>query len=175
VFVQWVAPFVSEFPEKVSAFYWARTVDRAPVALMNMVSSNINQWTLLPAMLVILYSVSAGHPAPIRFDAHQELELLLTIAQGLTGLIILANMELAWWEACGLFLLWLYQFALSPMRPGPGMLAQVAGHAHELVTWAYFLWFGVAALRLLTKRKPPLAFVLFRRLWMERVMRSPLR
>ena len=30
VFVQWVAPFVSEFPEKVSAFYWARTVDRAP-------------------------------------------------------------------------------------------------------------------------------------------------
>jgi len=29
VFVQWVAPFVSEFPEKVSAFYWARTVDRA--------------------------------------------------------------------------------------------------------------------------------------------------
>ena len=32
VFVQWVAPFVSEFPEKVSAFYWARTVDRASMA-----------------------------------------------------------------------------------------------------------------------------------------------
>ena len=37
VFVQWVAPLVSEFPEKVSAFYWARTVDRASMALMNMV------------------------------------------------------------------------------------------------------------------------------------------
>src|SRR5205814_6614962 len=49
VFVQWVAPFVSEFPEKVSAFYWARTIDRASMALMNMVSSNINQWTLLAA------------------------------------------------------------------------------------------------------------------------------
>jgi len=24
IFVQWVAPFLSEFPEKVSAFYWAR-------------------------------------------------------------------------------------------------------------------------------------------------------
>ncbi|MFB3778044.1 MAG: hypothetical protein ACE141_10550, partial [Bryobacteraceae bacterium] len=55
VFVQWVAPFVSEFPEKVSAFYWARTVDRAPMALMNMVSSNINQWTLLAAMLPIVF------------------------------------------------------------------------------------------------------------------------
>ena len=60
VFVQWVAPFVSEFPEKVSAFYWARTVERAPMALMNMVSSNINQWTLLTAMLPIVYSISRG-------------------------------------------------------------------------------------------------------------------
>jgi cation:H+ antiporter len=62
VFVQWVAPFVSEFPEKVSAFYWARTVDRASMALMNMVSSNINQWTLLAAMLPIVYSISRGAP-----------------------------------------------------------------------------------------------------------------
>jgi cation:H+ antiporter len=44
VFIQWVAPFLSEFPEKTSAFAWARRVTRAPVALMNMVSSNINQW-----------------------------------------------------------------------------------------------------------------------------------
>src|SRR5262249_23073195 len=47
VFVQWVAPFLSEFPEKVSAFHWARQVRSAPMALMNMVSSNINQWTML--------------------------------------------------------------------------------------------------------------------------------
>ena len=60
VAVQWMAPFVSEFPEKVSAFFWARTVDRAPMALMNMVSSNINQWTLLAAMLPIVLSISAG-------------------------------------------------------------------------------------------------------------------
>jgi len=47
VFIQWVAPFLSEFPEKTSAFAWARRVTRAPVALMNMVSSNINQWGVL--------------------------------------------------------------------------------------------------------------------------------
>jgi len=43
VFVQWVSPFLSEFPEKVSAFHWARQARKAPMALMNMVSSNINQ------------------------------------------------------------------------------------------------------------------------------------
>src|SRR6266571_198009 len=50
VLVQWVAPFLSEFPEKVSAFYWARRVTHAPMALMNMVSSNINQWMVLANM-----------------------------------------------------------------------------------------------------------------------------
>src|SRR5207245_9148231 len=60
VFIQWVAPFLSEFPETVSAFKWASTVRQAPMALMNMVSSNINQWTVLAAMIPIVYSLSAG-------------------------------------------------------------------------------------------------------------------
>jgi cation:H+ antiporter len=93
VFVQWVAPFVSEFPEKVSAFYWARTVDRAPTALMNMVSSNINQWTLLAAMLPIVYSLSRGTPAAIPLDAEQEVELLLTLGQALLGTLFLLQMR----------------------------------------------------------------------------------
>src|SRR5581483_10220568 len=38
-FVQWVAPFLTEFPEKVTAFYWAKRVKTAPMALVNMVSS----------------------------------------------------------------------------------------------------------------------------------------
>jgi len=60
VFVQWVAPFLSEFPEKLSAFYWARRVSHAPMALMNMVSSNVNQWTVLAAMIPLVYGVTAS-------------------------------------------------------------------------------------------------------------------
>src|SRR5438477_270303 len=113
VFVQWVAPFVSEFPEKVSAFYWARTVERASMALMNMVSSNINQWTLLAAMLPIVYSMSRGGASSIPLDSQQELELLLTLGQSLLSAIFLLEMRLAWWEAAGLFGLWVVQFGFT--------------------------------------------------------------
>jgi cation:H+ antiporter len=169
VFVQWVAPFVSEFPEKVSAFYWARTITRAPMALMNMVSSNINQWTLLAAMLPILYSISIGHATPIVFDHQQEMELLLTIAQSLVGMMFLVNMKLEWWEASVLFSLWGTQFALSPVPPGPGLWGTLAQHIHWYVTIAYFIWFAAGLARYTVGGRKPLAFQLFATLWRRHV------
>src|SRR2546422_3728836 len=70
VLVQWVAPFLSEFPEKVSAFYWARRVTGAPMALMNMVSSNINQWTVLAAMIPLVYGYSSLRHHGVWLDFH---------------------------------------------------------------------------------------------------------
>ncbi|MCX6622851.1 MAG: hypothetical protein NTY38_17650, partial [Acidobacteria bacterium] len=172
VFVQWVAPFVSEFPEKVSAFYWARTVDRASMALMNMVSSNINQWTLLAAMLPIVYSMSLGHVAAITFDSQQELELLMTLGQSLIAMFFLMNMELAWWEAGALFFLWGIQFALSPVPPGAGFFGWIAGRIHWWVTIAYFAWSGVELLRVLMGKRKPLAFVHFGKIWRLHVRRN---
>lgn len=165
VFIQWVAPFVSEFPEKVSAFYWARTIERAPMALMNMVSSNINQWTLLAAMLPIVFSISVGAPSAIRFDSHQELEILMTIGQSLVGMIFLVNMELMWWEAAWLFGLWFGQFLLSPIKPDGTLLGNIAGHCHEGVTAIYFIWFFVEVIRIVTGRRMPVAFTQFREHW----------
>lgn len=165
VFIQWVAPFVSEFPEKVSAFYWARTIDRAPMALMNMVSSNINQWTLLAAMLPIVYSISKGAPTPIVFDQQQELEILMTIGQSLVGMIFLVNMELLWWEAAALFGLWFAQFLLSPIKPDATLLGTLAGHSHWIVTILYFVWFGVELIRIFLGQRVPAAFHLFRDMW----------
>src|SRR5207247_10731254 len=40
VLVQWVAPFLSEFPEKVSAFDWPRRVTPPPMARMHVRSSH---------------------------------------------------------------------------------------------------------------------------------------
>src|SRR5688500_8274650 len=94
VFVQWVAPFLSEFPEKISAFYWARKVNTASIALMNMVSSNINQWSVLSAMIPIIFVISAGEIKPLVFDTMQEQEILLTILQSFLGFLLLMNLRL---------------------------------------------------------------------------------
>ncbi|HSW51032.1 MAG TPA: hypothetical protein VLH09_12700 [Bryobacteraceae bacterium] len=176
VFVQWVAPLVSEFPEKVSAFYWARTVHRAPIALMNMVSSNINQWTLLAAMLPIVYSISRGTPSSIPFDDRQRLEILMTLGQSLVGMLFLVNMRLTWWEATSLFSLWFIQFAFSPVPPGPGVLGFLAEHIHGYVTAAYIAWFAVGLLTCLLGRRQMEAFHLFGTMWRRHVWRTaPLR
>ncbi len=114
VFVQWVAPFLSEFPEKVSAFYWARQVKKSPIALMNMVSSNINEWTMLAAVIPIVFSISSGGFSTIQFDQLQLTEILLTMVQSSLAFLLLLNMKFSWYEALGLFLLWAVQFA----RPG---------------------------------------------------------
>jgi cation:H+ antiporter len=127
VFVQWVSPFLSEFPEKVSAFNWARQRSKAPMALMNMVSSNINQWTVLVAMIPMVYCLSVGSVASIHFDAHQKSEILLTMAQAYVGFMLLANLEFSWYEAVGLFVLWFVQF--------------VAPHSREEITVIYWAWF----------------------------------
>ena len=188
VFVQWVAPFLSEFPEKVSAFNWARRVTSAPMALMNMVSSNINQWTMLAAMLPIAYALALGHVGTIDFDPHQELEVLMTIGQSLLGALLLANMKFNWWEAALLFALWAIQFVLSgfekPIDPAmphnslavhlSGWLSLSAEHiesiAHigkEVVTALYFVWAGACVGVAIKRRRMFDAFVMFPKLMRE--------
>ncbi|MGQ0713497.1 MAG: hypothetical protein ACT4PJ_07170 [Gemmatimonadaceae bacterium] len=116
VFVQWVAPFLSEFPEKVSAFAWARRVTHAPMGLMNMLSSNVNQWTVLAAMIPIVFSMARGEPSALPFDGEQRMEILLTIMQSVVAVLLLANMRFEWWNASLLFFLWLVQFLRAGWR-----------------------------------------------------------
>ncbi|HEX6894827.1 MAG TPA: hypothetical protein VF146_06120 [Bryobacteraceae bacterium] len=164
VFIQWVAPFVSEFPEGLSTFYWARSVYRAPMALMNMVASNINQWTLLVAMLPVVLSLSARTPTPLPLDHEQMLELLMTVGQQLVGMLFLMNMELAWWEAAALFFLWFVQFVASAIPPDvPG--GEIAAHTHVWITATYFVWSAWELLRTFLGKRKPLAFTEFAKMW----------
>ncbi len=162
IFIQWVAPFISEFPEFVSAFYWARSIDRASMALMNMVSSNITQWTLLAAMLPVVLSISVGHAASIPFDSQQSLEILMTLGQSLVGALFLLNMELAWWEVLILFALWAIQFAFS-------IIGGLAMPIHHWITAAYFVWSGIEIVRLIGGWRKANAIICFVSIWRERV------
>ena len=144
VFVQWVAPFLSEFPEKVSAFYWARRVDKAPMALMNMVSSNINQWTVLAAMIPLVFgwshAAAGGGWIAFDFDPAQRLEIALTLAQSFLALLLLMGMRFEWWQAALLFVLWLVQF-LWP-------------HWREPVLALYLLWSAMVIVLAAARRQP---------------------
>ena len=153
-FIQWVAPFISEFPEKTSAFAWARRITRAPVALMNMVSSNINQWGVLSGLLAVVYCWSHGSTEPLPFDDFQRLEILLTILQAFLGWIFLASMTLEWYEAGGLFLLWIVQFLFPSLR-------------HTML-WVYGGWIGVELVLVALGRKKFKAFGAFARSWKGR-------
>jgi cation:H+ antiporter len=161
VFVQWVAPLVSEFPEMASTFYWARTVEKAPMALMNMVSSNINQWTLLPAMLAVVYAVSVGAAKPIIFDEHQQLELVLTLGQAVIGLLFLINMRLAWWEAALMLVFFTIPFANSAWA--------------KPIAFVQFGWVGVQVIRMIARRRAPEALVHFATVWRTHVRYAKLR
>ena len=114
--VQWISPLLSEFPEKLAAFNWARRIHTAPMALMNMVSSNINQWTLLPALLPPLLCYAAGDFVTVTFNPIQEREILLTLAQSLLGLLMIWKLSFYWGEALLLFVLWLAQFCVPSWR-----------------------------------------------------------
>jgi len=151
VFVQWVAPFLSEFPEKVSAFYWARQVNKAPMALMNMVSSNINQWTILAAMIPLVFgwshAAAGGGWIAFHFDPAQRLEIALTLAQSYVALLLLMEMRFQWWDALGLFLLWFAQF----FRP----------HWREPVLALYLAWGVWLILLTVAGRRPLVALRIF--------------
>ena len=153
VFVQWVAPFLSEFPEFVTTSYWARSRGKAGMALMNMASSNINQWTVLAAMIPIVYSVSLGHPAAIPLGPHRT-EVLLTLLQGALGTVLLANFNFHAYEALGLLLFWSVQFVVPGSR--------------GVMCWAYAGWLALELVSTLWRRDRLAAFAAFPALWRGR-------
>jgi cation:H+ antiporter len=112
--VQWLAPLASESPEFIVAILFALKANPA-ASLGTLISSKINQWTLLIGMLPVVYAVSAGSISPMVMDDRQAEELLLTAAQSLFAVAILANLSFSIREALLLFVL----FATQLFIPDP--------------------------------------------------------
>src|SRR5579862_337660 len=96
--VQWLAPLASEAPEIVIACILTTKGD-AQAGMGAMVSSKVNQWTLLVGTLPLIYSVALGQPGASHLDPRQVEEMLLTSTQSLFGLAVLCNMSLSLSEA----------------------------------------------------------------------------
>src|SRR5262249_4289916 len=105
-------------------------------------------------LLAVIYCWSKGEMTALPFDDFQRSEILLTMLQAFLGWLFLASMSLEWYEAAGLFVLWLVQFSVPSSRSG--------------VDWVYGVWI-VLELGLIAsgKRRVP-AFAACARSWKER-------
>ncbi len=111
--VQWVAPLASEFPEFLVAGLLAWRM-RPDAALGALVSSTVNQWTLLIGCLPLAFAISSGTINPLPTDARQVSEVLLTSSMGLMAVVLLINLRLTLVEAAALGVLFVAQFVTPP-------------------------------------------------------------
>jgi cation:H+ antiporter len=116
VLVQWLAPLASESPELVVAavFAWRLNTNAALGAL---VSSKVNQWTLLVGSLPLVFAISSGGFHGLPLDTLQREELFLTAAQSAFAIAILANRSISVREASWLLGLFFSQFVLGAVLP----------------------------------------------------------
>ncbi len=109
ILIQWLAPLASESPEFIVAIIFALR-NNPTAGLGTLVSSKVNQWTLLVGMLPLVYAISGGHLHPMVLDARQVEEVFLTAAQSLLAIVILANLNFGMLEALLLLGLFVLQF-----------------------------------------------------------------
>ena len=114
--VQWLAPLASESPEFLVAILFAWR-GNAAAGMRTMVSSKVNQWTLLVGTLPLVYSIASGRPATLPLDDRQAMELFLTSAQSLFAVMLIVALALDWKGALALFVLFIGQL----LAPWPGV------------------------------------------------------
>jgi cation:H+ antiporter len=111
VLVQWLAPLASESPEFIVAILFALRANPG-ASLGTLLSSKVNQWTLLVGMLPLVYMISAGRMTPMHMDQRQVEEILLTSAQSVFAVAVLINLCFSLAEAALLFVLFTTQLLI---------------------------------------------------------------
>jgi cation:H+ antiporter len=142
--VKWLAPLASEAPELLIAgmFAWRLNTDAGLGAL---VSSKVNQWTLLVGTLPIVFAISSKSLHGLPLDALQREELFVTAAQSAFAVAILASRSISVREAKLLLGLFLAQFVSTGALPG-----DLRGPARIIVGIIYLL---LAAAQLFRERR----------------------
>jgi cation:H+ antiporter len=114
--VQWLAPLASEAPELLVAGLYAWRLN-TNAGLGTLVSSKVNQWTLLVGTLPVVFAIAAGKLSGLPLDTLEKEELFLTAAQSFFAVAVLSNLSLALREAALLFVLFWAQFVAAAVLP----------------------------------------------------------
>jgi cation:H+ antiporter len=109
--VQWLAPLASEAPEFIIATIFAAR-GKGTAAIATLISSKVNQWTLLIGSLPIAHLVGGGGFS-LALDSRQIEEVLLTATQTLMGLALILALRFSRASAWALLALFVVQFPLA--------------------------------------------------------------
>lgn len=143
--VKWIAPTASEAPELLVAtlFAW-RLASRTGLGAL--LSSKVNQWTLLVGTLPIVFSIFAGVLHGLPLDRVQRVELFVTAAQSVFAVAIVASRSVSRteaWVMLGLFAAQLAESGLAEL----GHLTEEASAQARIGVGIVFLIAGAWVLR----------------------------
>jgi cation:H+ antiporter len=111
--IQWVAPLASESPEMIIAILFTLRM-KSQAGLGTLISSKVNQWTLLVGTLPLVFSLAgAGLTTGLPMDPRQVEEVFLTAAQSLFAVAVISNLSISRAEAVTLMVLFLGQFGFE--------------------------------------------------------------
>ena len=128
--VKWLAPLASESPELLVAalFAWRLSARTGFGALL---SSKVNQWTLLVGTLPLVFAISSSSIDGLPLGLEQRDELLVTAAQSMFAVAILASRSMdrrEAWVLLGLFIAQLLEsfYVSIVLREGYNPVGRVA-------------------------------------------------
>jgi len=110
--IQWIAPLASESPELIVVVYLVNKA-RSTAGFNALISSKLNQWTLLIGTLVVVHSLALGRYGVLAFDFKQSAEIWLTAAQSFFAIGLLLRFEISVREALTLLGLFLSQVVIE--------------------------------------------------------------
>ncbi|SNR68113.1 cation:H+ antiporter [Humidesulfovibrio mexicanus] len=148
--VQWLAPIASEAPEFIVAIMFVLR-GQAAVAMGSLISSKLNQWTLLVGMIPGVYGVSSGgFEVPLPLGPFQMHEIFLTAAQSLMAVALLASLSLGPRSALLLFCMFAGQLLSPYVVEGLNLPELPWGNGtdglHQLFSAGYVALFAAIAL-----------------------------
>jgi cation:H+ antiporter len=136
--VKWIAPTASEAPELLVATLFAWRL-AARTGLGALVSSKVNQWTLLVGTLPIVFSIFAGMVHGLPLDETQRVELFVTAAQSVFAVAIVASRSVSRTEASVMLGLFLAQLAESGLAELGHLTEQQSHQARNVVGIVFLL------------------------------------
>lgn len=143
--VKWIAPLASEAPELVVAVLFAWRL-AARTGLGALISSKVNQWTLLVGTLPIVFAIFAQELTGMPLNSVQRIELWVTAAQSVFAVAIIANRSVSRrevWVMLGLFIAQLFESLLAEV----GVISEEVSTQARIGVGVVFLLAAIWVLR----------------------------